>query len=260
MVKVKRARSNRQFLKDIELLARFQEIKSLHPFWGYRRIWALLTFRDGVVINHKRVARLLKIHGLGVVRKSCKAKRTPQGTKPRANRPRQWWGIDMTKIMTDSGWVYITIVLDWFSKVIVGYHVGYQSRAAHWLEALNMAIQSNFPNGVREKNLHLMSDNGSQPTSLSFMKECKLLDINQTFTSYNNPKGNADTERMMRTIKEELLWIQEWESITAVQSAFTQWTIDYNNEYLHSTLGWNTPQSVHESGINKARKTLLKVA
>jgi len=54
-----------------------------------------------------------------------------------------------------------------------------------------------------------MSDNGSQPTSLSFMKACSNLDIHQAFTSYNNPKGNADTERMMRTLKEELLWLRE---------------------------------------------------
>jgi transposase InsO family protein len=49
-----------------------------------------------------------------------------------------------------------------------------------------------------------MSDNGSQPTSRSFMEICAGLGIKQAFTAYNNPKGNADTERMMRTLKEEL--------------------------------------------------------
>jgi putative transposase len=55
---------------------------------------------------------------------------------------------------------------------------------------------------TREHGLMLMSDNGSQPTSLSFMKACSNLEVEQVFTSYNNPKGNADTERMMRTMKE----------------------------------------------------------
>jgi len=54
-----------------------------------------------------------------------------------------------------------------------------------------------------------MSDNGSQPTSLSFMKSCSNLEVEQVVTSCNNPKGNADTERMIRTIKEELFWLRE---------------------------------------------------
>ena len=55
-----------------------------------------------------------------------------------------------------------------------------------------------------------MSDNGCQPTSMAFMQACSTLGIQQAFTSYNNPKGNADTERVMRTLKEECLWLQEW--------------------------------------------------
>ena len=54
-----------------------------------------------------------------------------------------------------------------------------------------------------------MSDNGCQPTAVSFMTACGRMEIEQAFTSYNNPKGNADTERMIRTLKEELLWLQE---------------------------------------------------
>ena len=57
----------------------------------------------------------------------------------------------------------------------------------------------------------VISDNRSQPTSLSFMKACSNLEVQQVFTSYNNPKGNADTERMIRTMKEELFWLREWE-------------------------------------------------
>jgi len=72
-----------------------------------------------------------------------------------------------------------------------------------------MAVSRQFPAGVREQGLHLMSDNGSQPTSVAFMKVCRRLDIDQAFTSYGNPKGNADTERVFRTMKEELLWLHE---------------------------------------------------
>ena len=70
--------------------------------------------------------QLMHLHGLGVGRAAL-AKRTPSGSKPRPVRPCQWWGTDMTKVMTESGWVYVVLVVDWFSKKIVGDHAGYQS-------------------------------------------------------------------------------------------------------------------------------------
>jgi len=56
------------------------------------------------------------------------------------------------------------------------------------------------------ENLFLVSDNGCQPTSLSYMQACSTLGIKQIFTSWSDPKGNADTERVIRTLKENLLW------------------------------------------------------
>lgn len=184
---------------DKELLERLSELKSEHPFWGYRRVSAWLHYREGMVINHKRVYRLMKENGLLVERKQYKAKRTPQRSKPRADRPRQYWGIDMTKIMTGVGWLYLVIVLDWYTKKIVGWDISLRSKTEDWKRALQSALNEQYPGGVRGKGLKLISDNGSQPTCRSFTEDLKTLGIQQIFTSYDNPKGNADTERMMRT-------------------------------------------------------------
>lgn len=74
------------------------------------------------------------------------------------------------------------------------------------------------------------------------MEACRILGIHQAFTSDNNPKGNADTERVMRTVKEEGLWLQEWTCPLALGSALERW-ITYDNEpYLHSTLGDKPPR------------------
>jgi Transposase and inactivated derivatives len=202
----------------------------------------------------------MRLQGLGVKRSVLRAKRTPMGSKPRPVSPRQWWGIDMTKVMTESGWVYIVLVVDWFSKKIVGHHAGYQSRGREWLQALDMALQDNFPDGVREYDLHLMSDNGCQPTGNLFRRECTLLGIEQAFTSYNNPKGNADTERTMRTIKEELFWLHEWQSLDHLVVALSNWINEFNTTYLHSALDWNTPQSVHDGTQFNRKIYPLKVA
>lgn len=121
-------------------LQRIQALKTEHPFWGYRRIWAHLKFVDRLPVNKKRILRIMQEADLLVKPNlRLKAKRTSTRPKPVPIAPNQWWGIDMTKILAESfGWVYLVIVLDWYTK-IVGYHAGLQSTARHWLLAVDMA-------------------------------------------------------------------------------------------------------------------------
>ena len=246
---------------NIDLLDRMETICIDLPGYGYRRVTAQLK-RDGLVVNHKKVLRLMQKYELSVKpNMKLKAIRTPTRSKPRPDRPNQWWGIDMTKVMAEGfGWMYIVVVLDWYTKKLVGYYAGMECRGRHWLEALDMAVNMQFPDGVREKHLHLMSDNGSQPTSIGFMKICRGLDINQAFTSYNNnPKGNADTERVFRTMKEELLWLREWTSPFELADALKDWIEYYNRHYLHSSLAYKSPIKFEEEYQN-SQITLLVAA
>lgn len=140
------------------------------------------------------------------------------------------------------GWLYRVIVLDWSTKKIVGYYAGCKAKLRiGWLPSTWPSI-ARFPGGVRGHDLHLMSDNGCQPTAESFMQACRSMEVTQAFTSYNNPKGNADTERMMRTIKEELVWLKEWRSPFEFAKRLETWAeVDYNQNYRHSTLKTKTP-------------------
>jgi putative transposase len=228
---------------DEALLPRIQALKAEHPFWGYRRIWAYLRFVEQLPVNKKRIRRLMREHHLLVPPNlRLKAKRTPSRSKPKPTRPHEWWGIDMTKVLVEGvGWMYIVIVLDWYTKAVVGHYAGLRCTAQHWLEALDMAVNHQFPQGARGRGVSLMSDNGCQPTSTTFMQACAALEIHQAFTSYNNPKGNADTERVIRTLKEECLWLQDWTCPFALVSALETWIDDYNEHYLRSALGYKTP-------------------
>ncbi len=245
---MRRAASLRVAQRNAPLVPRIRALKAAHPFWGYRRIWAHLRFVDGLPVNKKRILRLLRSHALLVKpNPRLKAARTPQRSKPRPTAPHQWWGIDMTKVLVEPvGWVYLVVVLDWYTKKIVGHCAGLQAKTAHWLVALERALARQFPQGVQGQGLALMSDNGCQPTSVAFMKACATLGITQTFTSYNNPKGNADTKRLMRTLKEELLWLREWTSPLELERALTAWIEWYNMRYLHSALGYRTPCQVEQ--------------
>jgi len=234
-------------IRNEYVLERIKSIKKEHPFWGYRRVWAYLRYIDGLIVNKKRIYRLMRENKLTVKPNTrLIAKRVQERPKPRADRPKEYWGIDMTKVMSKTGWVYVVIVLDWYTKKIVGHYSGRQARTKEWLEALNKALNREYPQGVRGNKLKLISDNGSQPTSLSFMKACSTLDIKQIFTSYNNPKGNADTERMIRTMKEELFWLREWENERELSLELNKWVEYYNRSYLHSALGYRTPIQAEE--------------
>jgi hypothetical protein len=103
--------------RDEDLLPHIRGLKAEHPFWGYWRIWAYLRFVEQVPVNKKRILRLMREHHLLVpTNLRLKAKRTPIGSKPKPTKPDEWWGIDMMKVLVEGfGWVYIVLVLDWYT-------------------------------------------------------------------------------------------------------------------------------------------------
>lgn len=135
-----RRESQATIRRNEPILKQLQQIKLEHPFWGYRRCWAYLKYVAKLEVNKKRVLRLMQKHRLLVKPNlKIKANRTVR-SKPKANRPNQIWGIDMTKVKVSRfGWMYIVVVLDWYTKKLVGYYCGLQATSRHWLEALDMA-------------------------------------------------------------------------------------------------------------------------
>lgn len=233
--------------EDQKLLELIRPIKADQPGWGYRMVWAYLKYRQGHCVNKKRVYRVMRENHLLVEPNwRLKAKRDNQDNrnKPRATRPNQFWGIDMTKVMIESfGWLYLVIVLDWYTKKIVGYSVSTRSRAIEWLDAVHMACDQQFPEGILRKvqELFIVSDNGSQPTAEKFMQACSVMEMKQIFASYCNPKGNADTERAIKTVKHDFVWVNEFHSPTQFIEKLAQWIERYNTDRPHSTLKYKTP-------------------
>lgn len=253
---VTRKKSQSVALRNDALLARIKAIKADHPAWGYRRVWAYLRYREGLKVNKKRIYRLLREnHLLATQTRNNKAKRTPSCSKPRTSKPNDIWGIDMTKVMVESwGWVYLHVVFDWGSKKIVNWQLSPRSKTADWLEALSGAVNEQFPEGIRQAGcLRLISDNGCQPTSIGFIAACRALEVKQIFTSYNNPKGSADTERAIRTLKEDLIWPREWNSYQQLENALKRWVEDYNEDFPHSSINYLTPAQYEQKHLTKKR-------
>jgi transposase InsO family protein len=158
------------------------------------------------VVNLKRVYDVMKASNL-LVRPNAKLRARPKADtkKPWPTRPNEWRGIDMTKVMIEGfGWIYLVVVLDWHSKK----GGGPLCRPAGPCLALASRAQprrkSAVPAWHRGPETESETDNGCQSTSLAFLRACAALGIRQAFTSYSNPKGNADTERFLRQ-----LWLHE---------------------------------------------------
>lgn len=241
-------------LKEADVVLRCQQLRLEHPLWGYRRMWANLTRRQSLSVSRNRVYRIMKAYGLLLDNKRFKPVRSWR-PKIRAVRPNQYWGTDMSKVLIPGfGWLCFVVVIDWFTKTILGLSVGHRGDTGLWLKALHEATLKAFPkDGVRGKGVSLISDNGSQPTSHRYMAECVHLEIEQIFTTYDNPKGNADTERVIRTIKEEGVWPYEHETPQACETKLRECIEFYNTLYCHSSLGYKSPMEFHEAFFNNMR-------
>lgn len=249
IVPKERQKENREVI-----LKNICQIKSEHPFWGYRRVRAYLQYKLNIHVSRKYVYRLMKDNALLVDVKQYKAKRKPQRAKPIAERQNQIWGTDMTKFYIDTvGWLYFVVVLDWYTKKIVGWDLSLRCKTDQWSAALNQAVDEELLLGSREYGLMLISDNGSQPTSIKYENNCSNLEIKHITTSYSNPKGNADTERFFRTFKEEVVWINMFDKVEDATKAVENFIIFYNNDYPHSALGNISPVDfIRQQNLKKA--------
>ena len=222
--------------------------------WGYRRIWAYLK-KNGIEMNKKKVLRICRENGFLVTLKRHKAIRTVK-PKIKPSKPREIIGIDMTSIQTNQGKVYYIAVIDWYTRELLGSHVSMRARTEEWLKALDNALNEGWPYGAKSQGIKLISDNGTQPTSRRFNEFCESLGIRQIFTTYNNPKGNANTERYFRTAKEEILWPREYETFEELKSAIEEFERFYNYEYPHSAIGYKSPKEY----FKQTCETLPKVS
>lgn len=194
----------------------------------------------------------MKNNGLTVPRnRQLRARREAKTRKPVTAMPNTVWGTDMTKTRTGDGWACVHVVIDWGTKKLLALEASLTSRTSDWIGALDRAVNLQFPDGIIQEDPYglipaIVSDNGCQPTSKAYSDYEKSLGLEHIFTSYCNPKGDADTERVIRTLKEDLLWINEFGTLAELQERLWQWQHDYNCIFPHSSLEYCTPVEYEE--------------
>jgi transposase InsO family protein len=238
----KRARS------DADLLARIRAIHARsHGTYGMPRIHAELT-TQGVHVGRKRVARLMRIAGLcGVSRRRwfTTTRRQPNARPApdlvqrhfSADAPNRLWVADATYVPTGEGFLYLAVVLDVFSRRIVGWSMSSHLYTELMLRALDMALAQRRPNGV----IH-HSDQGCQYTSIAFGRRCREAGVRPSMGSVGDCFDNAMCESFFATLECELLARSHFATHEqARREIFHFLEAWYNPLRLHSGLGYRSP-------------------
>ena len=246
--------------RTIENTLLTEQIRSAHvasdSTYGRDRVRAEL--RDqGVQANHKRIARLMRLAGMrGVSRRRgfvVTTRREPgQGRAPdlvqrqfKAMGPNQLWVADMTYVPTWAGFIFLAVVIDVWSRRVVGWSIGEHMRAELVLAALNMAIQLRKPDAVVHH-----SDQGSQYASPAFGRRCQDMGVRPSMGTVGDAYDKAMAESFFASLECELLDRRTFKTKTEARLAVFSWIEGwYNPRRRHSALGYRSPINFEESQI-----------
>lgn len=157
----------------------------------------------------------------------------------RATAPNRKWVTDITYLLTAEGWVYLAVVLDLFSRKVVGWSLGRSLETTLVADALRQAIETRRPIG---KELLHHSDRGSQYTSDAYQRTLKTLGIDCSMSRTGECYDNAVAERFFWSLKHEWTKHEHLENLAAARlSVFKYIETFYNTEHLHQTLGYKSP-------------------
>lgn len=244
----KRLPSARQ-REDMVLLAHIKDrFETSNRAYGARRITVDLTAK-GMPVGRHRVARLMRDNTLKVERKK-KFKRTTDShhSKPVAPNlleqdftctgPNQKWGSDISYVWTAEGWLYLAIVVDLFSRRIVGWATSNRMKAGLALEALDRALATR----TNLTGLIHHCDRGSQYCSDAYQKRLSKHGILASMSGKGNCYDNAMVETVFKTIKAEMLWRTPFQTRQEAEKALGLYIEGfYNPTRRHSALGYQSP-------------------
>ena len=215
-----------------------KEMIEQDPSFGYRTVAALLNF------NKNTVQRIFQIRGWQV-------KRRPIGFRPRvqampsvAQHPNERWSTDLCRVWAGrDGWASLAIVIDCCTREILGWHLSRSAKATTAESALEQALINRFGTlGKVPTSFLLRSDNGLVFTSRSYTKLVKSYGLQQEFITPHCPEQNGLVERVIRSIKEQCVHRQRFETLQHASRVIGDWMYFYNNQRPHQALKMKTPR------------------
>jgi putative transposase len=234
---------------DVELTMHIRAIyRRSRDTYGSPNIHAELADDHGIRVGRKRVARLMRAAGLrgATLRKFVVTTVSDPESQPPtdlverrfyAERPNRLWVADLTYIPTWSGFLYLAVVLDVYSRKVVGWAMESHLRTELVLAAIDMAITMRRPRSV----IH-HSDHGCQYTSYAFGKRCREAGVMPSMGTVGDAYDNAMAESFFATLEREVLSRRRFKAQAEAKMAIFDWLEGwYNPHRRHSSLGYRSP-------------------
>lgn len=215
------------------------------PFYGRHRMTAYLRSL-GETVNPKRVRRLMRTMGLQAVYPKPRTTVASPVHKVypyllrdlRITRPDQVWSSDITYLPMRKGFMYLTAVLDWYSRYVVAWRVSNTLEGSFCLEVLEEAFRHGCPEIFN-------TDQGTQFTAHKFTGAVEGAGVRMSMDGRGRALDNVFVERLRRSVKYEDIYLKDYETGEALPEGLRRYFRFYNEERPHQSLGYRTPASVH---------------
>lgn len=241
-------RAERQLARDLDLREVIEDIHLELPGYGYRRIREHLL-REGKRINAKRIRRVMKEYSLfSCIKKLVKPRGFHAGVKLsypnlirglKLNGPNQVWATDLTYIRLLREYVYLSAIIDVYTRKIVGWAISKDLSHKFCLEALQIAMKTHSP---PEGVIH-HSDRGVQYVCESYIEFLLNHGFKISMSRLATPEDNAYIESFFKTLKREEVLFKDYKTMDQVIKNLPRFIDDvYNKKRLHSSLGYKTPE------------------
>jgi transposase InsO family protein len=239
-------RGPRTPLDDETLLQAIRTVLGASPFVGegYRKVWARLRHQHGILTSMRRVLRLMREHGLLAQQRSTIV-HGPQVHDRTivTERPDRMWAIDATGCMTDEGNATVFVLVDHCTGELLGVRAALCGTRFEAIECLREAIwatKGRYDVGVAQ-GVSLRHDHGSQFLSHAFQDELRTVGISSSPSFVRQPEGNGCVERFIRTLKEQLLWLRRFSTVTELEAALREFRERFNHQWIIGRIGYRTP-------------------
>jgi len=223
---------------------RIDSIHTAHPTFGYRKITDIL--RTEHFINHKRISRLMREMGITTIypKPNLSKRYHAQHVKPyllrtlSIIRPNQVWGIDITYVKMAKGFMYLFIIIDWYSRCIVDYELSSTIEKGFVMTCLQRAFSRCVPDIMN-------SDQGSQFTNADYIHLLEENGVKVSMDGRGQALDNVRTERFFRTIKYDDIYINEYNTPRELRAGINDYMTMYNTYRPHDSLSGDVPHNVY---------------
>lgn len=236
-----------------------KKIDQIHlqlPFYGSRKICAQLN-REGYSVNRKRVQRLMRLIGIRTIyqRPRTSVSDTAHTIYPYLLRglsitqANQVWCTDITYIPMEKGFLYLTVIMDWYSRKALAWRLSNTLDADACCDALTEAM-------IRYGTPKIFNtDQGSQFTSEDFTNLLKANHIQISMDGKGSWVDNVFIERLWRSLKYEEVYLKAYDSMLEAKRGIGHWLKFYNEGRLHEKLDYETPHDIYIESLEKTAKT-----